>query len=125
MQAIPLMLSNRDILAAAPTGTFGKLQIAKNRELNLLIPISGSGKTAAFVLPVLSSVVARNHGGRRGLQALLLAPTRELTEQIHREAERLAAGKRLKIGVLKKNVASAALAKQVSNSHMMYSVMYV
>lgn len=76
--------------------------------------IAGSGKTAAFVLPVLSAVAARTHGGRRGLQAVLLAPTRELSEQIHREAERLSAGKRLKIGVLKKNVASAALGKQVS-----------
>ncbi|CAM9260661.1 unnamed protein product [Ectocarpus fasciculatus] len=102
MQSIPIMLNNRDILAAAPTG---------------------SGKTAAFVLPVLSAVAARTHGGRRGLQAVLLAPTRELSEQIHREAERLSAGKRLKIGVLKKNVASAALGKQEKTSFDKYDIL--
>ena len=82
--------------------------------------LPGSGKTAAFVLPVLSAVAARTHRVRRGLQAVLLAPTRELSEQIHREAERLSAGKRLKIGVLKKNVASAALGKQVSLKCLLY-----
>jgi ATP-dependent RNA helicase DDX52/ROK1 len=102
MQAIPLMLNNRDVLAAAPTG---------------------SGKTAAFVLPVLSRVAATPKGSRRGLQALLLAPTRELTEQIHREAERLSAGKRLKIGVLKKNLASAALAKQEKSAFDKYDIL--
>ena len=75
------------------------------------------------MLPALSLVASTNKANKRGLQVLLLAPTRELTEQIHREAERLSAGKRLKIGVLKKSIASAALAKQVRKI-LRYKVRY-
>ena len=89
MQAIPTLLGGRDVLAAAPTG---------------------SGKTAAFVIPALSSVATAKFGGKgknkneeKKVRGLLLAPTRELAEQIHREAERLCEGKRLKIYLLKKN----------------------
>jgi primosomal protein N' len=93
MQSVPLMLAQRDVLVAAPTG---------------------SGKTAAFTLPVLSKVAELSKKTRKGIQALMLAPTRELAEQIHREAVRLSAGKRLKICVLKKSIAAAALASNVS-----------
>ena len=84
MQAIPIMLGNRDILASAPTG---------------------SGKTAAFLIPVLSKLGAPQ---KAGIRALLLAPTKELAEQIHREALRLCTGRRLKISLLKKVTAAAA-----------------
>lgn len=57
-QAIPLVMSGRDVLACAQTGT---------------------GKTAAFVLPVLSKIP---HKGRIG--ALIVTPTRELCVQIER-----------------------------------------
>jgi len=79
MQAIPIMLQNRDILASAPTG---------------------SGKTASFVIPTLSKL---QKGQKSGVRALLLAPTRELAEQIHRETCRLCAGKRIRIGIVKKS----------------------
>lgn len=99
MQAIPVMLSGRDVLAAAPTG---------------------SGKTAAFVIPVLSKIgglkegtnAAKKNNGKfelkKGVRALLLAPTRELAEQIYRETERLCAGKKLKVCFLKKRTVNAA-----------------
>jgi ATP-dependent RNA helicase DDX52/ROK1 len=89
MQAIPIMLKGRDILASAPTG---------------------SGKTAAFVIPVLSKLRAPK---KSGVRALLLAPTKELAEQIHREATRLCAGRRIKISLLKKPTAAAAASGQV------------
>ena len=57
-QAIPAVLEGRDLLAAAQTGT---------------------GKTAAFVLPILQSL--RNAAGRTP-RALVLTPTRELAAQI-------------------------------------------
>jgi len=62
-QAIPVVLSGRDLLAAAQTGT---------------------GKTAAFVLPVLQRLSAPPvpHGGPRPVRALVLVPTRELAAQI-------------------------------------------
>jgi ATP-dependent RNA helicase DeaD len=46
---------------------------------------TGSGKTGAFILPML----ARLDPGRRGCQALVLVPTRELARQVWQEAEKL------------------------------------
>lgn len=68
MQAWPLMLQGREILGCAPTG---------------------SGKTAAFLVPLLHQL-----GGpqRKGFRAVVLAPTRELAKQTHRECVRLAEG---------------------------------
>jgi ATP-dependent RNA helicase RhlE len=57
-QAIPSVLLGRDLLGCAQTGT---------------------GKTAAFALPMLHHLLARPG---RGLRALVLAPTRELAAQI-------------------------------------------
>jgi ATP-dependent RNA helicase RhlE len=59
LQSIPPILAGRDLLGIAQTGT---------------------GKTAAFMLPILQRLLA-NPG--RGVRALILAPTRELAEQIH------------------------------------------
>jgi ATP-dependent RNA helicase RhlE len=58
-EAIPVVLARRDVLGLAQTGT---------------------GKTAAFMLPILDRLV---RGPRGGVRALILAPTRELAEQIH------------------------------------------
>ena len=58
-QAIPLVMQGRDLVGLAHTGT---------------------GKTAAFVLPILHRLM---QGGRRRVRALVLAPTRELAEQTH------------------------------------------
>jgi ATP-dependent RNA helicase RhlE len=58
-QAIPIVLQGRDIIGLAQTGT---------------------GKTAAFVLPILQRLI---QNPSRHVRALVLAPTRELAEQIH------------------------------------------
>ncbi len=61
--AIPAILAGRDVIGTAPTGT---------------------GKTAAFVLPILHNLLAmKKQGGRRATRALIVTPTRELAEQIH------------------------------------------
>ncbi|HYE45696.1 MAG TPA: DEAD/DEAH box helicase, partial [Caulobacter sp.] len=61
-QAIPLVLEGRDILGIAQTGT---------------------GKTAAFALPILQMLAEnRKPAPRRGCRALVLSPTRELATQI-------------------------------------------
>ncbi|XP_045536525.1 probable ATP-dependent RNA helicase DDX52 isoform X2 [Papilio machaon] len=75
-QALPCMLEDRQILACAPTG---------------------SGKTAAFLLP-LFHVLGGAQGGPR---ALILCPTRELAHQIYREALRLSASSSLRCSVVK------------------------
>jgi ATP-dependent RNA helicase RhlE len=63
-EAIPLVLAGRDLMAGAQTGT---------------------GKTAAFVLPMLQRLGPPNldpRSGRRPIRALVLAPTRELALQV-------------------------------------------
>ncbi len=62
-QAIPLVMQGRDVLGLAQTGT---------------------GKTAAFMLPILHRLATVR--GPRGVRALIVAPTRELAEQIHQAA---------------------------------------
>ncbi|MGY6040598.1 DEAD/DEAH box helicase [Aeromonas sp. AE23HZ002T15] len=62
--AIPLVLAGRDLLAGAQTGT---------------------GKTAAFVLPILQLLMAQQAepAATRPIRALVLVPTRELAVQVH------------------------------------------
>ena len=65
-QCIPTILKGRDIIGLAQTGT---------------------GKTAAFALPVLQRLMA---GPQKTARALVMAPTRELAEQIHEAIAQLA-----------------------------------
>lgn len=58
-QAIPQVMKGRDVMGLAQTGT---------------------GKTAAFVLPILNRLI---DGPQCRIRALIIAPTRELAEQIH------------------------------------------
>lgn len=75
-QAIPAILNGHDVLGLAQTGT---------------------GKTAAFGLPLLHRLQA---DGARGTRALILAPTRELATQIAEELRRLAQFTKLKTVVI-------------------------
>ncbi len=58
-QAMPAVMAGKDVMGLAQTGT---------------------GKTAAFALPILNRLMAGKRGTTR---ALIVAPTRELAEQIH------------------------------------------
>ena len=117
MQSIPTMVDKRDVLAGAPTG---------------------SGKTAAYLIPILSRISELNRKGggnddgsgssggndstkkdrsrkrhKNGIVALVLVPTRELAEQVHREALRLISStKKIKMSVLSKQIVSVILEKQ-------------
>lgn len=62
-QAIPLILQNEDLIACAQTGT---------------------GKTAAYILPILHKILQAKE---RGLNTLVIAPTRELAVQIDQQIE--------------------------------------
>ncbi len=70
-QAIPAVLKGRDVLGVAQTGT---------------------GKTAAFMLPILQRLT---QGPLGRVRALIVAPTRELAEQIHQEG--VALGRRTRV----------------------------
>lgn len=87
MQSIPVLLANRDILAAAPTG---------------------SGKTASYVIPTLSKLSKSSSKSGSGVRALLLSPTKELADQIFREVQRLSEGRKIKSCVLKKKLMKMA-----------------
>ncbi len=55
---------------------------------------TGTGKTAAFLIPILERIELQ--GRRAGPQALVLVPTRELAVQVRDEAQRLAQGRRIR-----------------------------
>lgn len=55
---------------------------------------TGTGKTAAFAVPILEQLTSGKH---RGPQALVLVPTRELAVQVRDECAKLAAGRRVHI----------------------------
>ncbi|WP_107853636.1 DEAD/DEAH box helicase [Neisseria elongata] len=65
-QAIPFALEGRDIMASAQTG---------------------SGKTAAFLLPTLQRLTKRSEKPGKGPRALVLTPTRELAAQVEKNAQ--------------------------------------
>jgi len=71
-RAIPQVLNGRDVMGLAQTG---------------------SGKTAAFVLPILNRLLGSRYGCVR---ALIIAPTRELAEQIHQAIQTLGRETRIK-----------------------------
>jgi ATP-dependent RNA helicase RhlE len=64
-QTIPLILQNKDVIACAQTGT---------------------GKTAAYLLPIINRIINTEH---RHLNAMIIAPTRELAQQIDQQVEGL------------------------------------
>jgi len=66
-EAMPLILEGRDIIASSPTGT---------------------GKTLAYLLPLLQRINADN----QGVQAVILAPSRELVMQILQEIQKWSEG---------------------------------
>lgn len=76
-QAIPAILAGKDIMAGAQTGT---------------------GKTAAFALPILQRLSAHADASRP-IRALVLTPTRELAQQVYKSFVRYAENTELNIAV--------------------------
>jgi superfamily II DNA/RNA helicase len=73
-QTVPLGLAGRDIIGLANTGT---------------------GKTAAFGLPVLNKLILD-----KGSRSIIIAPTRELASQINEEFRKIAKGSGLSVAIL-------------------------
>ena len=72
LQAIPILLSGRDMVGQAQTGT---------------------GKTAAFALPMLQQI----EPGQKHVQALVMAPTRELAIQVAEATRQMASTSNLRV----------------------------
>ena len=85
-QSIPIVLDGSDLLARAQTGT---------------------GKTAAFGLPMIDRLLVRNRRrpGTRGPRGLVLVPTRELAIQVHRSLADYGAAAGLKAAAIYGGVA--------------------
>ncbi|MBN2501205.1 MAG: DEAD/DEAH box helicase [Anaerolineales bacterium] len=83
IQTIPTALEGRDLIGTAQTGT---------------------GKTAAFVLPILHTLLS---GPRNRSRALIVTPTRELAEQIHQTIRVLSVGTNLRSATIYGGVGSA------------------
>jgi ATP-dependent RNA helicase RhlE len=90
-RAIPPALAGRDVIGTAATGT---------------------GKTAAFLLPILERLT-----GKAGTRALVLAPTRELALQIGEELARFGRGRHVRGAVVIGGVGMAAQAAAFRDGH--------
>lgn len=91
LQTIPAILEGKDVLGLAQTGT---------------------GKTAAFVLPILQHLI---RGPRGKLRALILSPTRELAEQTHQAIKQLGRQTGLKSITIYGGVSSSSQIRALRN----------
>ncbi|KAK7471008.1 RNA-dependent ATPase rok1 [Stygiomarasmius scandens] len=86
---IPILLSSRDLAAISPTGT---------------------GKTLSYLLPIMAALGAPSGSSKvdagSGVRAIVLAPTRELAQQIHNECLKLAEGRKWRIVLFSKATAN-------------------
>lgn len=83
-EAIPLKLFNRDILACSPTG---------------------SGKTLAFLVPLIQKIIeSKLKNNSVFIRGLIIAPTRELSQQIFEQCEKLSFKTSIKAQVLTKSL---------------------
>ncbi|KAA8913263.1 P-loop containing nucleoside triphosphate hydrolase protein [Sphaerosporella brunnea] len=98
-KAIPLALEGKDILARAKTG---------------------SGKTAAYLLPVLQSVLKAKEASpnEKATRAFILVPTKELAEQVSKMTEKLAAfcGKAVRAVNIAQNVSEQVQRSMLAES---------
>ncbi|ABN68395.2 ATP dependent RNA helicase [Scheffersomyces stipitis CBS 6054] len=76
-KTIPLIMANRDVVGMARTG---------------------SGKTAAFTLPVIEKL--KGHSARVGIRAIILSPSRELALQTYKQVKEFSKGSDLRAIVL-------------------------
>ncbi len=94
-QAIPHVLTGHDVQGIAQTGT---------------------GKTAAFALPIIHNMLAnRKHPGKRGVRCLVMAPTRELASQIAESFREYAAGSPIRVALMFGGVPKPRQARAVDN----------
>lgn len=77
-EAIPVILQNKDVLAAAKTG---------------------SGKTLAFLVPIISQMINNSVNPSSGIVALIIAPTHELALQTYEVSTKLVKGSEITSGL--------------------------
>jgi len=78
-ETIPVAMLGKDILASSQTG---------------------SGKTMAFLLPIMQRLLRQKAFSKRDPRALILAPTRELANQVYQDFKKLTGGSRLNASLI-------------------------
>jgi ATP-dependent RNA helicase RhlE len=94
-QAIPYAMAGKDVQGIAQTGT---------------------GKTAAFALPILHRLLTeRKHPGKKGTRVLVMSPTRELASQIAESFRSYAAGSPIRVALMFGGVPKPRQARAMDN----------
>jgi len=104
MGSLPLLLHSETALSKSPEG----LNISSNKIDLLAVAPTGSGKTLAFLIPVINSITQRRRTSKdkniHQLEAIVVAPTKELASQIVNEAKKLSMGTGIKVVEMKKGM---------------------
>lgn len=99
--AIPIILEGHDVMGCAQTG---------------------SGKTAAYILPILNKILNDKEAPASmngNILCLIIAPTRELVIQIHDEARKFSRESWVKVSMVYGGTVSSHQSSKVSNCHLL------
>ncbi|KAH8597648.1 P-loop containing nucleoside triphosphate hydrolase protein [Bisporella sp. PMI_857] len=104
MGSLPLLLESKTALAESAKD----FEISHGNVDLLTIAPTGSGKTLAFLIPIVNSIIqrhrTRNEKRAHELEAIVVAPTKELASQIVNEAKKLSLGTGIKAVGMKKGM---------------------
>ncbi|KAK7540972.1 ATP-dependent RNA helicase-like protein rok1 [Phyllosticta citribraziliensis] len=95
-------------LASLPLLLHGTAPESNGIDLLTVAP-TGSGKTLAFLIPLLHSLLHQRHDqesklGKNGIQAIVLAPTKELASQIANEGRKMSLNTGVKVSLMRKGM---------------------
>ncbi|KAJ4397525.1 RNA-dependent ATPase rok1 [Gnomoniopsis smithogilvyi] len=103
MASLPLLLDS----TAALANSSEHVTSAESVDFMAVAP-TGSGKTISFLIPAINRIMKRRAGSedrkQHQLEAIVLAPTRELANQIHNEGRKLTVGTGIKVVAMKKGM---------------------
>ncbi|KAH7112468.1 ATP-dependent RNA helicase-like protein rok1 [Dendryphion nanum] len=106
LSALPLLLKVKKSQPIESIPNASGADLAGNIDLLTIAP-TGSGKTIAFLIPIINSVLSEDKDKAdyaEGPRAVIVAPTKELASQIVNEARKLAKGTGIKAALVKKGV---------------------
>ncbi len=104
--ALPLLLGGtKSVVERAEDADLESSGAEYGGDIDLLtVAPTGSGKTIAFLIPVINALLKEGSKGKDGPRAVVVAPTRELASQIVNEARKLAKGTGVKATLMRKGM---------------------
>jgi ATP-dependent RNA helicase DDX52/ROK1 len=117
MGSLPLLL-RPDIALGACAGDMDTFK--SGAAINMLtVAPTGSGKTLAFLIPVVNSMIQRRRQSKSSeshcLEAIIIAPTRELASQIVNEGRKLALGTGIKVIRMQKGMKVLGIEEEIDD----------